>query len=382
MDIIRGDILLADLSPVKGSEQGGTRPVLVLQNDKGNKYSSTVIVAPITKKIYKTNLPTHVKISNKNGISRNSIALMEQLRTIDKIRASRVIGHVDDETMKKVDNAIIVSLGLRKLQASDIDCESMSINDSNRTKFTDKTRTPQLKKGLLDFVNNTLEKFGFKSKNEIKIKEVENFNSNEQVLSNLDELNAKECEKSDFKDEIDKLREEVNQEVRQAIDNALKSDYNSKKSQINMAKKTNRPEDKITIQTRKKVVNQNSVDEQQNTVQNTRRKTNSKSRFKTKNKTDNEKANIIQSEKNNIIEETDKQKKSKKKYWHKKKKNNIRENASKETAIHSNGQNIEGKTQNLNKINKKQKNKKFYKFKNKTPNNNNRRVKRGKDEVQ
>ncbi len=113
MEIKRGDIVLADLSPVIGSEQGGLRPVLIVQNDIGNKYSPTVIVAAITAQIDKSKLPTHVEIrKGKFGLTRNSVILIEQIRTIDKKRLSQMLGHVDQETMKAVNQALIVSFGL------------------------------------------------------------------------------------------------------------------------------------------------------------------------------------------------------------------------------------------------------------------------------
>lgn len=113
MDIKRGDIVLADLSPVVGSEQGGLRPVLIVQNDIGNKYSPTVIVAAITAQIDKSKLPTHVEVKKgKFGLTRNSVILLEQIRTIDKKRVSQMLGHVDARIMKAVDEALIVSFGL------------------------------------------------------------------------------------------------------------------------------------------------------------------------------------------------------------------------------------------------------------------------------
>ena len=113
MIIKRGDIFFADLSPVVGSEQGGLRPVLVIQNDVGNKYSPTVIVAAITPQVNKNKLPTHVEIGMLgNGLSRNSVVLMEQLRTIDKVRLKEKIGHIDEPAIEKVQNALTVSLGM------------------------------------------------------------------------------------------------------------------------------------------------------------------------------------------------------------------------------------------------------------------------------
>ena len=109
----RGDIFYADLSPVVGSEQGGMRPVLVIQNDMGNRYSPTVIAAAITSRMSKTKLPTHIDVyAARTGLSRDSIVLLEQLRTLDKQRLKERMGHLDDETMREVDYAIAVSLGL------------------------------------------------------------------------------------------------------------------------------------------------------------------------------------------------------------------------------------------------------------------------------
>ncbi len=109
----RGDVYFADLSPVVGSEQGGVRPVLVLQNDIGNRFSPTVIVAAITAQIQKAKLPTHVEIDAKRyGFERDSVILLEQIRTIDKQRLTDKISHLDEEMMEKVDEALQISLGL------------------------------------------------------------------------------------------------------------------------------------------------------------------------------------------------------------------------------------------------------------------------------
>ena len=113
MNIKRGDIYYADLSPVIGSEQGGLRPVLIVQNDVGNRYSPTVIAAAITSKMSKTKLPTHIDIPGQNaGLSKDSVILLEQVRTIDKQRLKEKMGHLDKSTMNDVDNAIQVSFGL------------------------------------------------------------------------------------------------------------------------------------------------------------------------------------------------------------------------------------------------------------------------------
>lgn len=113
MVIKRGDIFYADLSPVIGSEQGGIRPVLIVQNDIGNKYSPTVIAAAITSQINKAKLPTHIEISAQEyGLAKDSVILLEQIRTIDKKRIREKIGHLDDELMEEVNDAIGVSFGL------------------------------------------------------------------------------------------------------------------------------------------------------------------------------------------------------------------------------------------------------------------------------
>ena len=114
MSIIkRGDIYYADLSPVVGSEQGGMRPVLIVQNDTGNKHSPTVIAAAITSQTGKAKLPTHIELSGQSvGLSRDSVILLEQIRTLDKSRLREKMGRLDGETMTRVDNAIAVSFGL------------------------------------------------------------------------------------------------------------------------------------------------------------------------------------------------------------------------------------------------------------------------------
>ncbi|PUB14462.1 type II toxin-antitoxin system PemK/MazF family toxin [Paenisporosarcina sp. OV554] len=115
MNVKRGDVFFADLSPVVGSEQGGTRPVLVIQNDIGNRFSPTVIIAAITAQIQKAKLPTHVEIdAKKYGFERDSVILLEQLRTIDKSRLTDKITQLDDVLMEEVDEALEISLGLVK----------------------------------------------------------------------------------------------------------------------------------------------------------------------------------------------------------------------------------------------------------------------------
>lgn len=114
MVVKRGDIFYADLSPVVGSEQGGIRPVIIIQNDIGNKYSPTVIVAAITSQINKAKLPTHVEISSEEyGLNKDSVVLLEQIRTLDKKRLKEKIGHMTDSDMEKVDKALLVSIALK-----------------------------------------------------------------------------------------------------------------------------------------------------------------------------------------------------------------------------------------------------------------------------
>ena len=113
MTVRRGDIYYADLSPVIGSEQGGVRPVLIVQNDVGNKYSPTVIAAAITSQREKNNLPTHIKLEAHNcGLSKDSIVLLEQIRTIDKKRLRERMGALDNNSMTEVDKALSISFGL------------------------------------------------------------------------------------------------------------------------------------------------------------------------------------------------------------------------------------------------------------------------------
>ena len=111
----RGDIFYADLSPVVGSEQGGLRPVLIIQNDVGNRYSPTVIAAAITSRMGKTKLPTHIDIyADRVGLAKDSVILLEQIRTLDKRRLREKMGHLDDSVMEEVNNAIAVSFGLHE----------------------------------------------------------------------------------------------------------------------------------------------------------------------------------------------------------------------------------------------------------------------------
>lgn len=113
MKVKRGDLFYADLSPVIGSEQGGVRPVLVVQNDVGNKYSPTIIIAAITSQVNKAKLPTHVDITSSSfGLPKNSVVLLEQIRTIDKKRLREKIGRFDADVMRRVEDALRVSFEL------------------------------------------------------------------------------------------------------------------------------------------------------------------------------------------------------------------------------------------------------------------------------
>ena len=113
MIVKRGDIYYADLSPVVGSEQGGVRPVLIIQNDVGNKYSPTVIAAAITSRINKAKMPTHIELTAREyGLNKDSVILLEQIRTIDKRRLRERIGKIDDAAMGSVNDALRISFGL------------------------------------------------------------------------------------------------------------------------------------------------------------------------------------------------------------------------------------------------------------------------------
>lgn len=113
MNVRRGDVFYAELNPVIGSEQGGTRPVLIIQNDIGNQYSPTTVVAAITSQIQKAKLPTHVEIdSKKGGLDKDSVILLEQIRTIDKSRLRQKIAFLDEDIMQKVNHGLEISLGL------------------------------------------------------------------------------------------------------------------------------------------------------------------------------------------------------------------------------------------------------------------------------
>lgn len=114
MNIKRGDIFYADLSPVIGSEQGGIRPVLIVQNDVGNKYSPTVIAAAITSQQFKTRMPTHISVNaSVCGLSKDSVVLLEQIRTLDKKRLREKMGNLPETDMDRIDDALSVSIGLK-----------------------------------------------------------------------------------------------------------------------------------------------------------------------------------------------------------------------------------------------------------------------------
>ena len=116
-NVKRGDIYYADLSPVVGSEQGGVRPVLIVQNDTGNRHSPTVIAAAITSQLGKAKLPTHIALyAPRFGLPRDSVVLLEQIRTLDKRRLRERMGRVDGKLMARIDEAIAVSFGLRTKQ--------------------------------------------------------------------------------------------------------------------------------------------------------------------------------------------------------------------------------------------------------------------------
>ena len=122
MNVKRGDIYYADLSPVVGSEQGGLRPVLIIQNDVGNRYSPTVIAAAITSRMGKNRLPTHIDIhADRVGLAKDSVVLLEQIRTLDKRRLKEKMGHLDEAMMRPINNAIAVSFGLHEGNRRDED---------------------------------------------------------------------------------------------------------------------------------------------------------------------------------------------------------------------------------------------------------------------
>ena len=110
--ILRGDIFMADLGQTIGSEQGGMRPVIIIQNNIGNYHSPTTIVAPITTKLNKSSLPTHVTISKEDGIETLSVAMLEQIKTIDKVRLIKKLGLISHEEMQILNKALMISIGL------------------------------------------------------------------------------------------------------------------------------------------------------------------------------------------------------------------------------------------------------------------------------
>ena len=113
--IKRGELYYADLSPVVGSEQGGVRPILIVQNDTGNKYSPTIIAAAVTSKMSKAKLPTHIELSaNEFGLTKDSVILLEQIRTLDKRRLKERIGELSTDTMQKVNVGLLISLGFNE----------------------------------------------------------------------------------------------------------------------------------------------------------------------------------------------------------------------------------------------------------------------------
>jgi mRNA interferase MazF len=141
MSVKRGDIYYADLSPVVGSEQGGLRPVLIIQNDVGNRYSPTVIAAAITSRLGKNRLPTHIDVyADRVGLVKDSVILLEQVRTLDKRRLKEKMGHLDEDMMVQVNRAIAVSVGLGDWQPG----EAPAYVASSQTPSTAPTPTPTL----------------------------------------------------------------------------------------------------------------------------------------------------------------------------------------------------------------------------------------------
>ena len=119
--IKRGELYYADLSPVVGSEQGGVRPILIVQNDTGNKYSPTIIAAAITSQLGKAKLPTHIELNaNEYGLMKNSVIFLEQIRTLDKRRLRERIGELPVSTMQKVNTALLISLGFNEFKTHEV----------------------------------------------------------------------------------------------------------------------------------------------------------------------------------------------------------------------------------------------------------------------
>ncbi len=145
MEVRRGDIFYADLSPVVGSEQGGVRPVLIVQNDVGNRFSPTVIAAAITSQKDKARLPTHIQLNSAgSGLAKDSIVLLEQIRTIDKRRLKERMGRLDEESMSKVDAALQVSFGLN-MNANRRPTRTGATNraETNRAEVTNRAEAPR-----------------------------------------------------------------------------------------------------------------------------------------------------------------------------------------------------------------------------------------------
>lgn len=149
MTVKRGDIYYADLSPVVGSEQGGLRPVLIIQNDIGNKYSPTVIAAAITSRMGKSKLPTHIDVSRSSsnseslGLAKDSVILLEQIRTIDKRRLKEKMGHLDDDLMRQVNDAISISFGLNEI----INAEDDKAKEAEKAEIKATPATPTVPAG-------------------------------------------------------------------------------------------------------------------------------------------------------------------------------------------------------------------------------------------
>jgi mRNA interferase MazF len=143
MSVKRGDIYYADLSPVVGSEQGGLRPVLIIQNDVGNRYSPTVIAAAITSRLGKNRLPTHIDVyADRVGLVKDSVILLEQVRTLDKRRLKEKMGHLDEDMMVQVNRAIAVSVGLGDWQPGEAPAYVASSQTPNTAPTPTSTPTP------------------------------------------------------------------------------------------------------------------------------------------------------------------------------------------------------------------------------------------------
>ncbi len=153
MSIKRGDIYYADLSPVVGSEQGGLRPVLIIQNDIGNRYSPTVIAAAITSRMSKARLPTHIDIyAEEAGLAKDSVILLEQIRTLDKKRLKERMGHLDDGMMDHVNMAIAISFGLGNAQE---DADRRAIMQRTASSYNPRTAVSTPPSGIEHGLPNT-----------------------------------------------------------------------------------------------------------------------------------------------------------------------------------------------------------------------------------